>query len=208
MIGVVRDFHFKSIHQKIEPLAMVIAFKPGILRYTMVRVGQGDPREALATIRQVWEKFNPGMEFSYTFLDEDFDKLYSAEERTGKLFEYFSGLAIVISCLGLFGLASYTMEQRTKEFGVRKVLGASILQLFSTASYGFVVLVCIAFVISISISWYFIDQWLNEFAYHVEMGYQAFLWAGLIAIAMALATVSYQAIKSARLNPMDSLRQE
>ena len=208
VIGVVRDFHFKSIHQKIEPLAMVIAFKPGILRYSMVRVGQGDPREALATIRQVWEKFNPGMEFSYTFLDEDFDKLYSAEERTGKLFEYFSGLAIVISCLGLFGLASYTMEQRTKEFGVRKVLGASILQLFSTASYGFVVLVCIAFVISISISWYFIDQWLNEFAYHVEMGYQAFLWAGLIAIAMALATVSYQAIKSARLNPMDSLRQE
>lgn len=208
VIGVVDDFHFKSIHQKIEPLAIIIAFKLDNLSYTLVRVQPGDPQQTVATLEHTWKKFNPEREFVYTFLDKDFDDLYSAEERTGTLFKYFSGLAILISCLGLFGLASYTLEQRTKEFGVKKVFGASILQLFASASMGFVVLVFIAFIISIPISWYFIKQWLDEFAYHTALSYAYFLWSGLIAIVIALITVGYQAIKSARLNPVDSLRHE
>lgn len=208
VIGVVKDFHFKSIHQRIEPLAMYIGFNKNSYDYTMVRVETEDPKGALASIESVWKKFNPDREFVYTFLDEDFNDLYQAEEQTGTIFKYFSILAILISCLGLFGLASFTLEQRTKEFGVRKIFGASMFQLFSTASIGFITLVFIAFIVSVPISWYFINQWLNGFAYHALVDYQYFLWSGLIALLIALLTVSYQAIKSALLNPVDSLRHE
>jgi len=208
VIGVVEDFHFKSIHQQIEPLILFIGRGVNELSYTMVRIGDGDPSTRISAIESVWKKFNPGSEFVYTFLDDDFNELYQAEEQTGTIFKYFSGLAILISCLGLFGLASFTLEQRTKEFGVRKIFGASMFQLFSAASIGFVTLVFIAFVISIPIASYFINQWLDGFAYHVSLGYQSFLWSGLIAIGVALATVSYQSAKSAVANPVNSLRHE
>ncbi|MCB0491195.1 MAG: ABC transporter permease [Cyclobacteriaceae bacterium] len=208
VVGVVNDFHFKSIHQKIEPLAIFIGFNMRSYNYTLIRMEAGDPKGILASIENTWMKFNADNEFAYTFLDDDFNAVYKAEEQTGTIFKYFSALAIIISCLGLFGLASFTLEQRTKEFGVRKIFGASMIQLFSTASIGFLSLVLIAFVISIPISWYFINQWLNGFAYHATLGYQYFLWSGLIAMVIALLTVSYQAIKSALLNPVDSLRHE
>lgn len=208
VVGIVDDFHFKSIHQKIEPLAIFIGFNTRSYDYTLVRVEAGDPRGILASIESTWMKFNADKEFDYTFLDDDFNDVYKAEEQTGIIFTYFSALAILISCLGLFGLASFTLEQRTKEFGVRKIFGASLVQLFSTASVGFMALVLIAFVISIPISWYFINQWLNGFAYHTPLNYQYFLWSGLIAMVIALLTVSYQATKSALLNPVDSLRHE
>ncbi|MEQ9414841.1 MAG: FtsX-like permease family protein, partial [Cyclobacteriaceae bacterium] len=208
VVGVVNDFHFKSIHQKIEPLAIFIGFNMRSYNYTLIRMEGGDPQGILASIENTWAKFNANEEFAYTFLDDDFNAVYKAEEQTGTIFKYFSALAIIISCLGLFGLASFTLEQRTKEFGVRKIFGASMVQLFSTASIGFLSLVLVAFVISIPISWYFINQWLNGFAYHATLGYQYFLWSGLIAMVIALLTVSYQAIKSALLNPVDSLRHE
>jgi len=208
VVGVVDDFHFKSIHQKIEPLAIFLGFNMRSYDYTLVRVEAGDPKTILASIESIWMKFNADKELVYTFLDDDFNDVYKAEEQTGTIFKYFSALAIIISCLGLFGLASFTMEQRTKEFGVRKIFGASMIQLFSTASIGFMSLVLIAFIISVPISWYFISQWLSGFAYHTMLNYQYFLWSGLIAMAIALLTVSYQAIKSALLNPVDSLRHE
>ncbi|MEP2668194.1 MAG: ABC transporter permease [Cyclobacteriaceae bacterium] len=208
VVGVVDNFHFKSIHQKIEPLAIFIGFNMRMYNYTLVRVEAGDPKASLATIEDLWKKFNPDREFVYTFLDEDFNELYKAEEQTSTIFKYFSVLAIVISCLGLFGLASFTLEQRTKEFGVRKIFGASMFQLFSTASTGFMALVLIAFVISIPISWYFVNMWLSGFAYHAALDYQYFMWSGLIAMMIALVTVSYQAIKSALLDPVNSLRHE
>ncbi len=208
IIGVVEDFHFKSIHQKIEPLVMFIGSDSDNLSYTMVRLQEGDPKEKLATLEQIWKKFNPEREFVYTFLDADFNDLYRAEEQTGILFKYFSGLAIFISCLGLFGLASFSLEQRTKEFGIRKIFGASVIQLFSSASIGFIALVLIAFTIAVPISWYLVNQWLSGFAYHVEFGYRVFLWSGIMAVGIAFVTVSYQSIKSAIMNPANSLRHE
>lgn len=208
IIGVVNDFHFKSIHQKIEPLVIAIARDFNMLGYTMVRIEPGPPTSKISTIKETWEKFNPGREFVYTFLSDDFNDLYKAEEQTGTIFKYFSGLAILVSCLGLFGLASFTLEQRTKEFGVRKIFGASLFQLFSTASTGFVALVCIAFVLSVPVSWFFINRWLNGFAYHTSLGVDVFILAGVIAISIALFTVSFQSFKSASLNPADSLRHE
>lgn len=208
IIGVVDDFHFKSIHQKIEPLVVVIARSENDLDYTMVRVESGDPAANVATIKRTWENFNPGREFVYTFLVDDFDDLYKAEEQTGTIFKYFSGLAILVSCLGLFGLASFTLEQRTKEFGVRKIFGASLFQLFSTASIGFLALVVIAFALAVPVSLFFISRWLDGFAYHTALGVESFVYSGLIATGIALITISFQSLKSANLNPAESLRHE
>lgn len=208
IIGVVKDFHFKSVHQRIEPLVMAIAYDMRILEYTMVKIEGGDPTSIVATIKETWDKFNPGREFVYTFLNDDFNDLYKAEEQTGIIFKYFSGLAILVSCLGLFGLASFTLEQRTKEFGVRKIFGASLFQLFSTASTGFVSLVCVAFVSAVPVSWFFINRWLDGFAYHTSLGVDSFIYAGMLAVGIALVTVSYQAVRSAAANPSTSLRHE
>lgn len=208
VIGVVDDFHFKSIHQKIEPLVIYIARGLGDLRYTLVRIEEGDPKSKLEDLKQTWKNFNPDEAFVYSFLDEDFDTLYKSEEQTGVIFKYFSGLAIFISCLGLFGLSSYSLEQRTKEFGIRKVFGASFTNLFFKASFGFMVLVLFAFVLSIPISLYFINEWMEEFAYHVGINYMMFVLTGLMGIGIALITVGFQCIKSALVNPVDSLRYE
>ncbi|MCB0487170.1 MAG: ABC transporter permease [Cyclobacteriaceae bacterium] len=208
IIGVVDDFHFKSIHQKIEPLVMAIARNDGMLGYTMIRVEPGNPSSKVSTIQQAWEKFNPGREFVYTYLNDDFIDLYKAEEQTGTIFKYFSGLAILVSCLGLFGLASFTLEQRTKEFGIRKIFGASLFQLFTTASTGFIVLVIVAFALAAPVSLFFINRWLDGFAYHISLSVNAFLYAGVLAVGIALVTVSYQAVRSAIVNPSASLRHE
>ncbi|MGE0771147.1 MAG: ABC transporter permease [Cyclobacteriaceae bacterium] len=208
VVGVVKDFHFKSIHQRIEPLIIFLNNQRDNLDYTLIRTSSGDPSEHVAIVESTWNSFNPGREFVFTFLDDDFNDLYQAEEQTGVVFKLFSSLAILISCLGLFGLASFTMEQRTKEFGVRKVFGASFVRLFSTASGGFLLLVCIAFGLSVPLSWYFINLWLAGFAYHISAGVEVFFISGLIALAIALATVSYQSVKSALVNPAESLRHE
>lgn len=208
IIGVVEDFHFKSIHQKIEPLVLYLGRGIDQLNYTVIRIADGDPKSQISTIQEVWNKFNPGSEFAYTFLDDDFGDLYQAEERTGIIFKYFSILAILISCLGLFGLATFTLEQRTKEFGVRKVFGASFFQLFANASIGFIALVLIAFCISIPVALYLVNQWLNGFAYHITPGYDFLVWSGTVSVGIALITISYQSVKSALRNPVNSLRCE
>jgi len=205
IIGVVKNFHFKSVHDRIEPLLMYVDSKE--LSNMMVRI-EGNPEDAIDNIEREWKAVNPDQLFSYSFLDEDFDRLYRSESQTGTIFRYFSGLAIVISCLGLFGLAAYTTEQKSKEYGIRKVFGASVGRLFYMASSEFLILVLIAFFISVPVAWYWMQHWLDGFAYHIELSWLVFVTSGLLAVSIALLTVSFQAGKVGLINPARILRAE
>ena len=164
--------------------------------------------EALRKVENVFKKYNPGSPFSYNFADEEYAKKFGTEERIAKLTTFFSILAVFISCLGLFGLASFVAEQRTKEIGIRKVLGASIANLWRMLSMDFVSLVVISCLISIPIAWYFMSGWLKDYKYHTEISWWIFASAGFGALIITLLTVSYQAIKAALMNPVRSLRAE
>ena len=206
IIGVVKDFHFKSVHEKIEPLAiMVVASR---YNWIYVKLDAGDPTGAMSSVKDVYKKFSPDRPFDYTFLNEDFDKLYRAEERTGTIFNYFAGIAIFISCLGLFGLVMFTIEQRVKEIGIRKVLGASVSNLFSLISADFIRLIIISNVIAIPVAWYAMNKWLDTFAYKVTIHWATFAIAAVVSILIAWLTMSYQSIKAAIANPVNSLRNE
>jgi ABC-type antimicrobial peptide transport system permease subunit len=205
IIGVVRNFHFKSIHDRIEPLLLYI--ERGEPSNMMVRIA-GNTEKIVSDIEKEWKAVNPEQTFSYAFMDEEFDNLYRSESQTGTIFQYFSLLAILISCLGLFGLASFTVEQKSKEYGIRKVFGASVSRLFYMASRDFLILVVIAFFISVPVGWLWMRQWLNGFAYHVELSWVAFISSGLVALLIALITVSYQAGKVGLINPAKTLRSE
>jgi putative ABC transport system permease protein len=173
----------------------------------LIRI-EGSAAEVIKDIEREWKAANPEQLFAYTFMDEDFDNLYQSESRTGTIFQYFSVLAIVISCLGLFGLAAYTAEQKSREYGIRKVFGASVGRLFYLASVEFIVLVLLACLISIPVAWYWMKNWLDGFAYHVELSWIVFVAAGLAAIVIALLTISYQAGKVGFINPAKVLRSE
>jgi putative ABC transport system permease protein len=205
IIGVVKNFHFKSVHDRIEPLVLY-KDREG-LSNMMVKI-QGNPEEAVAIVEKVWREVNPDQLFNYSFLSEDFDNLYKSESQTSTIFQYFSGLAIVISCLGLFGLAAYTADQKSKEYGIRKVFGASVTRLFYLASGEFLILVIFAFLISVPVAWYWMKTWLDSFAYHIELSWLIFATSGLLAVVIALLTVSYQAGKVGMINPAKTLRAE
>ncbi len=206
VLGVVNDFHFKSVHEKIEPLFMFLNRDfPGM---AFVRVSGDGISETITAIENSWKSFDDNAPFSYYFLDEDFQSLYAAEERTGKIFNTFAFLAIMISCLGLFGLSAYTAEQRTKEIGIRKILGASTGNLFYIISKDFTLLVGIAFVISLPVAWIWMENWLDSFAYRVSLAIDIFLIAGISSLLIALLTVSYQSLKTALNNPVNALRNE
>ncbi|ELR70142.1 putative ABC transporter permease [Fulvivirga imtechensis AK7] len=206
IVGVAKDFHFKSIHQPIEPLIMFMS--PQQLSRTVVKIDGRQVGDAMAKIEGQWQKLNPKKTFRASFLDEDFDKLYAAEKRTATLFKYFATLAIIISGLGLFGLASFIAEQRTKEISIRKVFGAPVRGLFYLVSKDFTRLVLISFIISVPVGWYLMTMWLNSFAYRINLGVSIFLVSGGMALAIALATVSYQSITAAMANPAKILRNE
>jgi putative ABC transport system permease protein len=205
IIGVVKNFHFKSVHDKIEPLVLYI--ERGDPSNMLVRI-DGNAGDAVKHIEKEWKSVNPDQLFSYTFLNEDFNNVYRSESQTGTIFKYFSALAIIISCLGLFGLAAYTTEQRSREYGIRKVFGASVSRLFYLASAEFLILVIVAFFISVPIAWYWMRHWLGSFAYHVELSWMVFIVSGLLAVIIALITVSYQAGKVGWINPAKTLRAE
>lgn len=205
IIGVVKDFHFRSVHEKVGPI--VINVGKTVYRNTMIRV-EGDIATRVKEIQAEWTKFNPDKPFEFSFLDEDFDTVYRAEAVTDSIFKYFSALAIVIACLGLFGLSAYTVERKNKEYSIRKVFGASSRQLFYRASVDHIVLVIVAFVISIPFSYYLMERWLGTFAYHTDLTPAPFMVAGVSALLMALLTVSYQALKVALHNPSNVLRSE
>ncbi|MES1225878.1 MAG: FtsX-like permease family protein, partial [Bacteroidota bacterium] len=164
--------------------------------------------QSLSMIEKVWKKYATNVPFDYKFVDEEFGSKFRAEERIGKLSSYFAILAIFISCLGLFGIASFVAEQRTKEIGIRKVLGASIVNLWRLLSTEFFVLVLFSCIIAAPIAWYYLDNWLTNYDYRIKIGWQVFALAALAALIITLLTVSFQAIKAAIANPVKSLRTE
>jgi putative ABC transport system permease protein len=208
VIGVVEDFHFESLHHEVKPILFL--FNPAIAGppYLAVRLHPGNVSEGIAAIRGLWKEFAPNTPFEYSFLDQDYQKLYDTEQRVGQVFTAFSVLAILIACLGLFGLASFMAEQRTKEIGVRKVLGASVQNIVLLLSKDFTRLVVVAFVAATPIAWYAMNRWLQDFAYRVQVNPLIFILAGLLALVIAWLTVSCQAIKAALTNPVEALRYE
>ncbi len=205
IIGVVKDFNYSTVHNKILPLIMQLSDNRGSLA---VRVKGGHIPDVVKQIEAKWQHMAEGVPFSYTFMDADFNKLYQAEQQTGQVFITFAVFAILIASLGLFGLVTYAAEQRTKEIGIRKVLGANVGGIVALLSKDFVKLVLIASLIAFPISWWAMNQWLQSFAYRVGISWWIFAVAGLAAVLIALVTVSLQTIRAALANPIRSLRSE
>ena len=205
IVGVVRDFHFASLHRPIEPLFI---FPRGSFNKLLISFTTSDVRRVLNNTEAVWSRLFPQYPFSYEFLDQEYNALYRQETRAGNIFNSFAILAIFVACLGLVGLASYLVEERNREIGIRKVLGATSLQVITLFSRDFVILVLTGFLISVPVAWYAMSRWLQNFAYRIDIEWTVFLLAGIITILIALATVSYQALKAARLDPVESLRSE
>jgi putative ABC transport system permease protein len=209
IIGVVKDYHFQSLHQSIKPMLLSVApLFSGPTGYLIADVKSTDYPGLIAQIQKTWNKINVASPFEYTFLDQDFQKNYDKEQQTADLIRYFTIIAIIIACLGLFGLATFTAEQRVKEIGVRKVLGASAVQIVALLSTDFLKLVLVAIVLASPIAYYMMDQWLQGFAYQVGLQWWMFAAAGALAILIAVLTVGFQAVRSALANPVDSLRSE
>lgn len=206
VIGVVKDFHSNDLHAPIEPL--VIMLQPQNTWMAMVRAEAGQIQEAMGSLKAMHERFDPQYVFEYHFLDQEFEKMYRTDTLIGKLATYFAIIAVVISCLGLFGLAAFTAERRTKEIGVRKALGASVPNLIGLLSGNFTKLVLIAFVIAAPIDWFLMNQFLQAYAYRVDLSPMVLVFTGIGALVIAWLTVSYQSIKAALANPVDSLRNE
>ncbi len=205
VVGVVKDFNYASLKEKVAPLMMMLGGNFGGL---IVKIKTDNVKGLLVDLKKQWNAFNPDGPFSYNFLDDNFAKLYASEERTQKIFSAFAILAIIIASLGLFGLSAFIIEQRTKEIGIRKVLGASVQNVLLLVSKEFLLLVGIAFIISIPVTWWAMHTWLQDFAYRINIEWWVFLIAGAAAILIALLTVSFQALKAAIANPVKSLRTE
>ncbi|WP_077920160.1 ABC transporter permease [Spirosoma sp. 209] len=206
IIGVVKDFHFASMKQKIEPA--VFYYAPDQMGTIYVKTTGKNADQVIASAQRSWKQYNSGYPFEFSFLDDVFDNLYKSEQQTGLLFTLFSSIAILISCLGLFGLAAYTAQVRTREIGVRKVLGASVSSVIQLLAKDFIKLVLIAIVIAIPVAWWTMNQWLQAFAYRIDLAWWMFGLAGLLALGVALLTVSFQSIKAALMDPVKSLRSE
>jgi putative ABC transport system permease protein len=209
IIGVIKDFHFESMHQRIVPIVMSLP-KPEQSFYNQlsIKISSTNLTAALASIEKKWKTYLPEMPYEFSFMDEKFNKLYVSEQRQGSLFTIFACIAIFVACLGLLGLSSFAITQRIKEIGIRKVLGASAGNLVMLLSKDFLRLVIIAALIAFPIAWYAMSQWLADFAYRISISWWIFLVAGIVAAAIALLTVSIQAIKAAMANPVKSLRTE
>lgn len=205
IIGVVKDFNYMSLHQAVAPLTLRYS---QFGKYLSMKVKSSNMQQGISNIEQKWAELAPHRPFLYTFLDESFNTQYEADIKFRKLFTLFSFLAIFIACLGLLGLATYSAVQRTKEIGVRKVLGAEVSSIVKLLSIDFIKLVLIAIVVATPFSWYVMDKWLHVYAYQIDISWWIFALAGGIALSIALATVSFNAIKAARANPVKSLRTE
>ncbi len=203
IIGVVKDFHFKSLHAEIEPLVLRMAGNP---EFSFIRIKSERIAETIKDIERSYKKFNPDNPFEFSFLDDAVNNLYQAEKRTGIISRYFMFLAIFISCLGLFGLASYMAEQKTKEIGVRKVLGASISGIVLLQLKEFTKWVLLANIIAWPAAWFVMNNWLRGFSYRTDIAWTSFLLAALLSILIALLTVGYQSIKAAITNPVKALK--
>lgn len=206
VIGVVRDFNYKSLYDKVE--SAVIQIFPGAAFKVAVKINGANINNTVNEINGVWKRFSPDYPLEYKFLDENFEQMYRSEDKLKTLLWIFTGIAIVVGCLGLFGLAAYTAERRKKEVGIRKVLGASTQSVTMLLSRDFIKLVIISLVIASPIAWYFMNEWLQDFAYRVSISWWIFLLAAVITLSIAFVTVSFQAIRAAIANPVKSLRTE
>ncbi len=206
VIGVASDFNFNSLHHHVEPLAMSV--QDFGYSETSVRIDHESAEAGIAAVENIWREIVTDRPFEYTFLDNHMDELYRADQQVSTVISAITGLAILIACLGLFGLAAITTEQRTKELGIRKALGSSVIQIFVLLSYEFTRLVMFAFVVATPITYFVMKAWLDKYPYHVDIGASVFLFSGILTLLIALATVSYRAIKAARMNPIEALRYE
>jgi putative ABC transport system permease protein len=206
VIGVVKDFNYKNLYEKVN--SAVIQIYPEAYWKVAVKLKTADAANTISYINNIWKKYSPGYPLDYTFMDENFKRMYQSEDKFRALLIIFTGLAIFIGCLGLFGLAAYTAERRTKEIGIRKILGADVNSIVMLLSGEFLKLILIALVIAAPLAWYFMNGWLKDFAYRIEIGWAVFVLAGVLAIVIAMLTVSYQGIKAALVNPVKNLRVE
>lgn len=206
IIGVVKDFHFESMKQKIEPA--IFSYYPNYMNRIYIKTTGEDAAKAIAAAEKSWKQYNGQFPFSYAFLDDTFNDMYKTEKQTGLLFNIFASIAILISCLGLFGLAAYTAQIRTREIGVRKVLGSSVAGIIGLLAKEFMKMVLVGIVIAVPVAWYAMDKWLQGFAYKIDIQWPVFALSGLLALTVALLTVSYQSIKAALMDPVKSLKTE
>ncbi len=205
VIGVVRNFHFESLREDIGALCLFMERSTGNMA---VKLSAGDFSKTIASIKTIWKEFVPSQPFSYRFMDDSFNTVYEAEQRLGKIFMVFCILSILIACLGLFGLAAFNAQKRTKEIGIRKVLGASIGQITYRLTTDFVKLVGVAILISLPLGWFAMNKWLQDFSYRIEISWWVLALSGLLALIIAILTVSYQSIKAAVVNPVKSIQTE
>ncbi|PWU00395.1 MAG: macrolide export ATP-binding/permease MacB [Bacteroidetes bacterium] len=208
IVGVFNDFHFESMHQAIAPMILLLSPQGGYYNYLSVKIAGSNISGALETIRNTWNKYLPDYPFEYKFLDEDYGKLYTSEKRQEFLFTMFACIAIFIACLGLFGLSAFAITQRIKEIGVRKVLGASTPNLVGLLSKDFMILVAISALFAFPTAWFAMHKWLQDFAYRTSISIWVFVFAAVLAAIVALATISFHAIKAAIANPVKALRSE
>ncbi len=208
IVGVINDFHFESMHQKITPIILIVANGPNRYGRISIKLNTANIPAALTFIESTWKKFLPETPYEYNFLDTNFKKLYESEQKQATIFTLFACIAIFIACLGLFGLSAFSITQRIKEIGIRKVLGASTGSIVSLLSGDFLKLVALAAIIAFPVAWYAMDSWLQDFAYRTSISWWIFIAAGIIAASIALFTIIFQAIKAALANPVKNLRTE
>ena len=206
VIGVVQDFHYKSLHEKLS--TSVIQIYPQVAFKVAVKLKTTDIKNTIAFINNTWNKFSPGYPLDYQFMDDSYGKMYKSEEKLSDLLWIFTIMAIVVGCMGLFGLAAFSAEMRTKEIGIRKVLGANVFNIVALLSKNFLVLVTISSIVAFPIAWWAMNNWLEDFPYRVTISWWIFGIAIIAALAIALFTVSFQSIKAALANPVKSLRAE
>ncbi len=205
IIGVMKDFHYTSFHQKVEPAALL--WVDWNLQIN-VRISNRNVSQSIQYIKNVWSKLSPETPFEFEFLDQTYDKLYKSDEQFNSIIDGFSVIAIILACMGLFGLISQNTERRIKEIGVRKILGASVNSIVFIIIRDLLKWVVLANIIAFPLAWFIMNKWLQNYAYHTDLSWWMFLLAGGIALVIALATVSFQAIKAATINPVESLRYE
>lgn len=206
VIGVVKDFHFESLHSAIEPLFFILV--PPITEKVIVKLESGKEKQALSALQTFYQEYNPGFTFDFRFLDQDYQSQYASEQRIGTLSKYFAGLAVLISCLGLFGLAAFTAERRKKEIGIRKVMGSSELNIIYILSSDFTKIVLIAILIALPVSYYLVSNWLNAFEYRIHLQVWLFIGSGLLALLISWLTVGLHAFRAARISPSQCLKEE
>jgi len=206
IIGIIKNFNYKSLHSEIEPLILIM--DPRGYRYASIRISSENIKGTIAHLENTWNNFSAGFPFDYTFLDDRIENLYRSEQRVGTVFNYFTILVLFIACLGLFGMASFTVEKRTKEIGIRKVLGAPVSSILLLLSREFAKWVLLANIIAWPAAYFIMTKWLENFAYRTNIGIHTFFLAAGLVLIIALITVSYQCIRTALSNPVDSLKYE